>query len=662
MVLPERKALYINVAERKFWIEKVNGNEILGVLDFGIEQHLNRYESWRYDALSPKNALIFGVGPLVASNIPGTHRLIFCARSPIWQGFFTSTMGGAGYVFCNLNVNFCAIEGESHKPLVIRITNIDENLNVEFFEIERDMLFAIYGEYKNKKGVHALQQYVFDKYGEIFVQKKLPFRVLAVGPAAFHTNYGAICSTVTRGLNFDEGIDEWAGRGGLGSVMAQAHGVVAIIYGGNSCHKHEKLSDINFVNSIFKDKFGKPMAEVIMEKGKKYHYHPDLNSGGTFGVNLSTMGSWTLFLNWNSIYWDEKKRKEVYDKLIKNNYLKQFNEEVIEPRQFANCGEPCPLMCKKYSNKHKKDYEPYESNGPNSGIVDLRAAEMAVGKIDELGFDAIQIGTIVSWIMELMHNDILKPEDFGINKRPVFDADKLDAKASAINASILMNIAEQIAYGEGMGRIFSNGIRPAAETLEKLFYHPKFKRSFKDRAAYAVYGGKGEIAPCQYWVPAFFIPLPIQGKFLTDYHIKWNPPYELGKSSAIRTIKEMYSDNNGLCRFHRGWSEELVQELVNRAFNVNIDFFEHHRKLAEKIVMYDERCGLKPEFWDSERVVDVVHTYLKKLAAGEPENKELKEWLKKFDKDKWKAAKEYWLEVLNGFYETVGVIREIHTK
>ncbi len=662
MGLPTRTALYLDASSRTYRTEDVEDENLLGVLDFGVEQHLNRYESWRYDALSSSNVLVFGVGPLAASNIPGTHRLIFCARSPIWQGFFTSTMGGAGYVFCRLGINFCVIEGKSEIPLIVRISNMGKKLMVEYFEITRDKLFAIYGGYNGKKGVYALQQYVFDKYGGVFSEHNIQFRVLAVGPAALNTTYGAICSTVTRGLKFDEGIDEWAGRGGLGSVMAQAHGVVAVIYGGDSCHEHARLNNMNFINSLFERNFGKRMVQVIMEKCKKYHYHPDFDSGGTFGVNFSTMGTWTLFLNWSSIYWDEEKRKKAYDKLIKEGYLRQFNDEIIKPRKFANCGEPCPVVCKKYSNMHKKDYEPYEANGPNSGIVELRAAEIAVDKVDELGFDAIQIGTIASWIMELIQKGVLKPEDFGIKSRPVFELDALDSKASALNASILISIVEQIAYGRGLGRVFSNGIRKAAKDLEKLFYHPKFKGSFRDMAVYAVYGGKGEIAPCQYWVPAFFIPLPIQGKFLTDYHVKWSKPYELGKSSAVRTIKEMYSDNNGMCRFHRGWGEQIIQDLVNESFGTSIDFFEHHRKLAEKIVMYDERCGLKPEFWDSERVVDVIHTYIKKLAEGDPKNMELREWLEKFNTDKWKAAREYWLDVLKGFYDTIGVMREVHVK
>ena len=657
-MLPERRSLIINMSEKTARQEKIDDKETIGILDYAVDLHLNKYESYKHDVFSPKNALVFGVGLLAYSNLPGTHRLIFAARSPLWQGFFVSTMGGAGYVFKDLGINFCVIEGKAEKPTIIRILN-DGEIKVEFFGIDKDKLMSIYHGYKGKIGFKALEQYVYDHYSSVFEEKDLPLRIISVGPASFNTRYGCICSTVTRSRKFEEGIHEFAGRGGLGSVMVQAHNVIAIIYGGNQKIKHDKLYDNEFIDSIFKEHFGKKMIEVVLEKGKKYRYDEGKGTGGTFGVNLATLKSWLLFLNWNSIYWDEEKRKEAYEKLIKNHYLKQFNEEVIKNQQFTNCGEPCPILCKKYSNGHKKDYEPYEANGPNAGVVDLRAAERIVSFIDAMGFDAIQAGTTISWIMELMQREILKPEDFELKKMPVFDIDEINAETSALNAEIMVKIAKEIAYGEGFGKIFGDGIKAAAEVLERMFDSNSDKKRIRDYAVYAVYGTKGEIAPCQYWVPAFFIPLPIQGKFLTNYHMKWFEPYVLGKSSAERTIKEMYSDNNGLCRFHRGWAEELLEVIFEKAFGEKIDFYEHHRKLAQKIILFDERCGLKPTFWESEKVVDVVATYLKKLKIEGETSKSLDEWIERFEKDKWSAAKSYWLDVLKGFENEIGVSRVI---
>ncbi|VUT24382.1 MAG: Glyceraldehyde-3-phosphate:ferredoxin oxidoreductase [Candidatus Methanolliviera sp. GoM_asphalt] len=66
------------------------------------------------------------------------------------------------------------------------------------------------------------------------------------------------------------------------------------------------------------------------------------------------------------------------------------------PAPLASCGEPCPLSCKKIYHEHKKDYEPYEALGPNSGIFDQRAAEKAVKEVEVMGFDAIAFGNVGS--------------------------------------------------------------------------------------------------------------------------------------------------------------------------------------------------------------------------------------------------------------------------
>ena len=63
-------------------------------------------------------------------------------------------------------------------------------------------------------------------------------------------------------------------------------------------------------------------------------------------------------------------------------YLRQFNEEAIKPRNFAHCGEPCAVACKKFNGEYKKDYEPYAALGPLCGVFDQRAAERLFERIE----------------------------------------------------------------------------------------------------------------------------------------------------------------------------------------------------------------------------------------------------------------------------------------
>ena len=109
----------------------------------------------------------------------------------------------------------------------------------------------------------------------------------------------------------------------------------------------------------------------------------------------------------------EEARLAQHTAFVREHYLKQFNEEIIEPKHFAHCGEPCAVACKKYDRIYKKDYEPYQALGPQCGIFDQRAAEELNHFVDAMGVDAIQMGGTVSWIMECVHAGLLDPAEFG---------------------------------------------------------------------------------------------------------------------------------------------------------------------------------------------------------------------------------------------------------
>jgi len=614
------KAGFLNLKNKKIIIKNAKQ---LGPIEFALDNY--------------GKGLCMGIGPLAKiSYLAGVHRLIFACRSPIWDDFFISTMGGAGIPFYATGLNYLCIEGKwKQNYCVVALKGDKGKTKFKFLELTEKKLFSLYKGYKGKRGVFALQQYIYDRFSKEYKN----FRIMTVGPAALRTNYGTLMSSVVVGRKFSP-VEDWAGRGGFGSQLAR-QGVVGIIFGGDNPSDNLPRKD---VDALFKEEFGKDMTSTIIEVGEKYRYSEKLKSGGTFGSNMVYLKDWLLFFNWQSVYMSDKKRGEMYQKFITNHYLKQFNKEIIEPRSFMTCGEPCPIVCKKVYKKYKKDYEPYEANGPNCGVLDQRAAEELVEEVDILGFDAIEAGNIISWTMDMIDSGLI---DLGIGK-PRFDPDKFDVvKDSMYNARIGKKIANLIVYDD-KGKIFRKGIRIAAKTLTKKHNN----RDFIDKAVFVPNRRNGCIAPCQYWVPAFFLPLPIQGKFLSDYELMFKDPKKLGRSCIDRMIKELYSDNMGVCRFHRKWGERLLERLVKED-GKNVDFYKYHKKLAIKIAKYNYSDF--PKFWESERVVDVIKTYLEKMYRGEPRNVILKKWVEKFKKDKWSAAKEYWKEVLIGINEGFGV-------
>ena len=92
-------------------------------------------------------------------------------------------------------------------------------------------------------------------------------------------------------------------------------------------------------------------------------------------MNYAKLAGRMLSFNYQSIYMDEDERLAIHKNFVLDHYLKQFNEETIATKQQKHCGEPCVAVCKKMNGEFKKDYEPYQTMGPLSGIFDQRAAE-----------------------------------------------------------------------------------------------------------------------------------------------------------------------------------------------------------------------------------------------------------------------------------------------
>ena len=204
----------------------------------------------------------------------------------------------------------------------------------------------------------------------------------------------------------------------------------------------------------------------------------------------------------------------------------------------------------------KKDFEPYHALGPQVGVFDQRAAEILNDHADAMGFDAIQLGCTLAWIMELIHSGLIPPEDFGFppasEMRFEFaaSADTFDIVGdSKRNADYAIALIDAILF-DSRCAIFRQGMRSVARDLDKLY---DIKSG--DRTIFIRHGESGYMAPNQYWVPGMLSPMPIMGKYYVQYENKFNSPYELGRKNVERMVYELFNDNSGICRFHRKWAE-----------------------------------------------------------------------------------------------------------
>jgi len=580
------------------------------------------------------NSLNFGVGLLAGSIFPGSNRLIFNGFSDNWGGFYVSAMGGAGLVFDNLGLNLVSIIGKAPIPSILYLNRAHgEEIEVEISPVK---LHKVWNE--GRGGIYGLMDYTLELFGNRFPTDP---RVLAVGKAAENTDFGAIGSApVKNGKNTY--IDTWAGRGGFGSRLLQNHGIAAIIFGGT--YIDEDFTDRKVANQWFEEKYTKKLAAKDIEATTKYRFDPNFNTGGTFGVNYATLAGRMLSFNYKSIYFDEDERLEIHKNFIIDHYLKQFNEETIQQKQQFNCGEPCAAVCKKMNDKFKKDYEPYQTMGPLCGIFDQRHAEKVNHHADSYGFDAISIGGVLSWLMECMANDYLKPSELGIDKVPFFQHKNFQLlNHSEQNAQIACDLMDAIVERKIN---LMEGARKYARQLSR-----QKGKALIDCFVYNAYARRGWMVPNQYWTPGAMSPMAIMGKYYMYYGNEFVAPRELGKLNADRMKMELIIDNMGFCRFHRNWAEEMIPDIVESLYGFKKEYIENAAITASRISSRNSSV-----FWESERNIDLIHQFLiRKQKTDKNDGQEFLKWLDYFNKDKNAAALDFWYEIHKGSAE---VLRE----
>lgn len=618
----QQRVLLVDPATGFYRTEKYSFERYFGPVDLGI--HLTE----KFKSLN------FGVGIFAGSIFPGSNRLVVTGFSPCWQGFYISSMGGAGLVFDNLGINMLSLVGKAPVPSVLYLNrNHGEEIEVALVPIDVATVWA-----DGRQGVYSLTDRVFELFGNRYENDP---RILVTGPASLQTDMGGIMSVpITKGKI--SCVDTWAGRGGFGSALLQEHGIAAIIYGGTVVT--DDFRDHKVADEWFQQKYNQRLQHKDLEATSKYRFDAKVGTGGTFGVNYAGMGGRIMAFNYRTMFQTEGERLALHQQLVLDHYLKQFNEETMEPKQQATCGEPCVAVCKKMNGPYKKDYEPYQTMGPLCGIFDQRAAERLNHHCDAMGFDAISGGGVLAWLMDLLDEGVLTPEELGVSRLPRWDPTGFDVVAdSQHNADLGCELIDAIMERRGL-LDFREGVRKWSRT------HSRSRGvALHDRLVYIAFSRRGWMVPNQYWTAGALTPMAIMGKYYMVYSNEFIPPRELGRRCAERLRQELVLDNLGICRFHRAWAEELLPEVMGSLYDRKEQFERAIAVLASRL--HSRNC---PIFWESERNIDFIQTFLqrKNEVDGDP-HPELAAWLENFAADRQEAAKEFWYETLKGIDESL---------
>ncbi len=613
-------------------------------ITFGMDLH-HKYKTYDLNPYDENCVFCFGRGVVP---VIGGNRLIFTFKSPQWEGIHLSAMGGAGYQFKDTGLNNVAIMGKCDKPtlLVINGEEKDENGNniikLDYINLEEQI--------KNYESIYDLNNYILNMF------KDKNHRSFIVGPSAINTNLGGILSHTVRNGKFVDGSEDWAARGGVGSSLFQGHNIVGVVFFGDKNNSNNKKE--NEIKKTIKDKiekyYNEPMTKTILAHTKKYRYDQEVNTGGTFGCNYMSLKDKTPMFNWNMIYMPKEERTELHKKLLKY-YVEAFNKESIEPKKWTNCGEPCPVLCKKYRlNNYKVDYEPYSANGPQLGIFDIHETDHVTHAIDEKGYDSIEMGSLIAWVFELLYIGLLKPEEVGIDI-PKFDSSYFKNNEDLLNNSkynseLAVKLINIITYRKNeIGEILSLGKRNAAQIFnEKFKERLKDGKKYNDYGVYIPFGKNGDMAPTLYWAIGNFMPFLIQGKYLTFYKYGvFFEPEKLAQLSVERTIEEGTIENLGVCRFHRGWLIPVIEDIINDIIGEEFNLKQSTMDLIKSIYEYNKKICESPKKIESDKIKDIIT-----IGAKEFENEK---WSKLFEEDRDKYINIYVKTVMDEYSKLLNI-------
>ena len=130
-----QRELTIHLHNCNWYLRPIEEKNILGPVDYG----------WHRYRLYP-DSFTFGEGLLAGSSIPGSRRLVFCAWSPQWEGFYTSSMGGAAYTFHGVGVNYVALRGKAQETSVLLLNHKFGEIQIRMEPIIVEALWTGYAD------------------------------------------------------------------------------------------------------------------------------------------------------------------------------------------------------------------------------------------------------------------------------------------------------------------------------------------------------------------------------------------------------------------------------------------------------------------------------------------------------------------------------------
>lgn len=371
------------------------------------------------DPYSRENVVVFAVGPVTDTPVPGCSRAYVATKSPLTGGFFDSTFGGR-FALTQKRTGFevIAIRGKSPTPVYLLVNQEGARI------LPAEKLWG--------KTTQETTEALLNAHGD-------RADVAAIGPAG---ETGVRFACISHQWKGREGT---GGRGGVGSVLGSKNLKAVLVSG----ERETEVADPEGLKRLLRE-----CAEPLKAKTKGLNQYGTPVLVGLYQTQ-GALGTRNL-------------QQEVNDR------WEAVSAETLKDTHFvkhSSCAR-CPVACGKVSvvkdggfagtQWKMPEYETLFSLGTMTDTCDLPFLIAANRACDLLGMDTISLGVTLAFAIECYEGGILSDRETG--GVPLRFGDP----------NLIMDLIQKTAAWEGIGGLLAEGSFRMAERLgdeaKKLLY------------------------------------------------------------------------------------------------------------------------------------------------------------------------------------------------
>ena len=407
------RILQVDLTTGKVRIEKLaeeTAKQYIGGIGLGMKLWLDNSKAG-VNPLSPDNPLVLALGPVSGTMFPtGGNGHAFIAKSPATGGVGEAVSHGTfGAELKRAGFDAIIFTGKADKPVYLWI----DDDTIQIFDASQ-----VWG-----KSPPETEDAIKTELGDFYI------RVASIGLAGEkQSKIACIINEKTRA----------AGRTGLGAVMGSKNLKAIAVRGTRDIAVAQPEEFINMVKE-FHERMKGPAAQ-------KYR---------TLGTVENVIVQNQLFCmptrNFNNSHFENADK--VSGEVLNERYV----EKIIACNSCAmRCEHEALVREGPYKGTlARMEYDNLWALGPNCGVDKLDAIIKAAERCNYYGLDANSTGVTISFVMDCHEKGILTHEELG----------GIDAHFG--NAEALIQLIEKIGTREGIGDMLADGVKAAAEKIDK---------------------------------------------------------------------------------------------------------------------------------------------------------------------------------------------------